>query len=647
MGIKKIIGNLFPYKKRFVWRENTFETIFVVPSSLCILFSWYILILAEVGLFHKSLLLAGVFTILTTCILLIKKNKLIGILSRTDYFAFFIIFLFAILNIAFVHDTFYGGRDPGVYANAAVYLSKHHNLVIDHFINFPGWIQVVGSFRPEFHLGYISWLAAHYSLFGILGVKISNFIPLIFALLSIYFISRRIANDNAGILFLVMFLTIYPIFWFTRETYSEIYFMYLIWFGILCFLIGYNEKKRQYFIPSILSFAMLLHTRIEGIYIYGIFIIIMLFYHFILKKTWMLTSGQLFLIAVTFLHFLYYSAFIHPNNTTNLIGIYYFLQNISENILLRINSFISTNSVLHKSSDMRLRYYFVNFVYVVLMEYGLSWPVLFISLSTIQLLRTIHKKESINMLLILLFVAPTFVYLFVPFISFDQPWFLRRYLPTILPTAFLFLAAFFSQLFNSKRERILLIFIIEVIIVRNLIIANPIVFHREYHGMLGNIEEISSFFSESDLILVDRYATGNYKLADPLYFIFDRYALWLGPPGDWCSLDSLHINFSMYKNIFIITNSKSSWVFQQFPKKYLQLVFERNIKYKELEKTVDLIHLKNRPADIYDLSYSVVKNMIEIPHKIREKEYLVQVYKIDQQYFKDLSSKKDNSQENL
>lgn len=577
-------------------------------------------------MFYKSLLLVGIFIVTAFYVPFLRRYKRVKKPTKLDYIALFIVLLFASLNFIFMHDTFFGGRDPGVFANAAVYLAEHRSLMIDQFINFPGWIQIGDSFQIGFHFGYISWLVTHYSLLGMMGIKLSNFIPLTISLLSIYFICRRVVSSRTGIAAILMFATTYPMFWFTRGTYNEIFSMALIWFGILCFLIAYEKKENKYLVASILSFGLFLHTRVEGIAIFGMFILITVLLHFFWNEKWIFTRKHVILLLAISLHFICYSVYILP---------FYFP--VYSDVLRHFGLLTTPPSLTVETvNPSALRYHFTDFVFRMLSKYNLYWVILFIPLTILTCLHSKYKNSKV-ILMIFLLVAPIFIYLKTPFVTLDQPWFLRRYIFTILPAAFLFTAIFLFKVLDTKKYRLILISTINLIIIINLATAAPIILHREYTGMINNVEDISSKFSENDLILVDRYATGNYKLADPMYCLFNRYALWVGCQGDWCSMDELRLraDFTAFPDIYILTSSESTWLISQFPNESLELVFEKSVKYKELEWTVNLIHLPGRPPDMYDINYSIVKDLIGVPQKINEKEYLIQVYRVDSDYFKE------------
>jgi len=217
----------------------------------------------------------------------------------------------------------------------------------------------------------------------------------------------------------------------------------------------------------------------------------------------------------------------------------------------------------------------------------------------------------------------------MPFISFDQPWFLRRYVPIVIPVSFLSTAIFSHRHFRNRMYKITLV---GLVIMLNLSVSAPIIFHREYGGMLTDVEDICKMFSKDDLILVDRYAAGNYKLADPMFFIFDRYSLWIGPAGDWCSIDKLRVDFSKYRNVYLVTGSHSGYLTSEFPQGSLELVLAKEIQYEELQRTVDLQHWTSAPPDVYDIDYPLVESSIEAPRNISKNSYLILVYKLNFNY---------------
>jgi len=230
---------------------------------------------------------------------------------------------------------------------------------------------------------------------------------------------------------------------------------------------------------------------------------------------------------------------------------------------------------------------------------------------------------------ILLLLTPSFLFLYIPFVTLYQPWFLKRYVDVIIPAGFLSTAIFVHERLSNRMCRMT---IVSLVIIMNLVVSAPIIFYKEHNGMITQVEDLCRMFSKDDLILVDRYAAGNYKLADAMFFIFDRYSLWVGPPGDWCSIDKLQVDFTKFRNVYLVTSSESStrgYLNSSFPEGSLKLVLERRIEYEELERTVDLFHWARGPQDVYDIDYSVVKSSIDVPRNIIRRSYLILVYKLN------------------
>lgn len=232
-------------------------------------------------------------------------------------------------------------------------------------------------------------------------------------------------------------------------------------------------------------------------------------------------------------------------------------------------------------------------------------------------------------------VIPTFIYLIFPHITIDQPWFLRRYVPIILPSAFLFTAILLFELVRNKK---LLASIIAAIIVMNLVIASPILAFSDNNGMLKNVENLCSHFSDEDLILVDRYVTRDYKMADPMFFVFGKHALWLdrdigmpiyGFPSGYNEIKSV-VDFSEYGKVYIVTSPGRRGTYSVIVNGDATLVFEQDVTNRFLVGTVNVNHLPDRPPDMNDIEYTRIKPLIERPTEIVTGDYHIEVYEVNE-----------------
>ena len=600
---------------------NYEQTFIILTLFGFILFSWYVLALTIFSIFYKYLIIAGIAVIVYVMAITLKRYNAFTKASNIDIIVTIFVLIFALFSGIFAHDTFYGGRDPGIYSTYSIYLANNHALEIISPINnlipdflSPGSYKFIGNSKliSQFHFGYIAWLATNYSLFGIIGIKFANFIPICVSLTSIYLIGKKIKNEYVGISAILLFAMTFPMVWFSRQTVTEIFSIAILWFGVLCVLNIIHRNRNIYIVGSILSIGLLPFVRIEGIIFFS-FLLVYLFSSYISKNdNWSFNKYHLILIIILTTLILYYYTQVQPRYL-----------HIIHDVINHFLPDIQPSSAVLNSMELNpsaIRHHFTDFIYMALSEYNLQIVIMFIPLIFIKSIIKV-TDESKKILLVLFFMLPGYVYLIVPFITLDQPWFLRRYMLTVLPSAYLFITIL---LYGISKKKHVFITAISIVFVLNVLTASPIIFFSENDGMVDIVEDISKQVSKNDLILVDRYATGSYKMADPLFFIFERPALW----WDESSLSNLkqNANLENFNDVYILTNNKVN-LNKYFNSDELELVYQKNITLQQLEITVDLNHYPHTVDDVYDMDYSIAKKLMSRPSEIQFNEYNIKMYK--------------------
>lgn len=244
-------------------------------------------------------------------------------------------------------------------------------------------------------------------------------------------------------------------------------------------------------------------------------------------------------------------------------------------------------------------------------------------MGTFYILSLSNSKEKNILYIIFFLVSPTLIFLIIPYISLDQPWFLRRYVFTIIPFSFLI---FSYLIFNIKIKKHIKILVISIILIINIFVASPIIILSENKWVINEVSEISNLFSNQDKILVDKYVLGNYKISEPLFFIFNKDTKTI----DYQDINEILISRDIKSNTYIITNEDST-INNLLINSNINLsnIYEKDIKYKELNKTIDLFHLYPTVNDVHNLNYEEVLQIIKIPDNIENKEYKILVYRIN------------------
>ncbi|WP_370572655.1 hypothetical protein, partial [Methanomethylovorans sp.] len=163
------------------------------------------------------------------------------------------------------------------------------------------------------------------------------------------------------------------------------------------------------------------------------------------------------------------------------------------------------------------------------------------------------------------------------------------------------------------------------VMVLNIYAAYPILFFSENQGMITSVGDISAHVGPNDLVLVDRYAAGSYKIADPLFFVYSKPALW----WDADSLGKLKadLNVSRFDTVYILTN-KATRLEKYFNPVEVELVRTQPVTLQQLEVTVDLNHYPHREADVYDMDYSIARQLMKRPNNIVTRDFELQLYKV-------------------
>lgn len=626
-----------------------FEYQFIIFSLWFVCISWAANLMAMFSLFYEQILLAALILITAVAVLFFhKKHFTPSVASKQNILALIFIIAFSIFTSLYFHDTLYGGRDPGIYSTNAIYLSEHHTMLLESPINdlIPSFLSPNnyiktsdGKLLSQFHFGYISWVAIYYSLFGLAGIQFSNLLPLFVGLISIYLIGKELRNSYVGLGAVLTFSATYPLIWFSRQTVTEIFFMAFFWFGVLCCLYIQQRRHNLYYISSLLAFGMLPFIRIEGLILFGFYFLFLL-YDFSSKGMWSSNQRTTSNKGLNYysdsknhdrFHFLKNKFpvllwFVFILTSALLLYYYFFMQTRYLGVIDAVFAHFSggmTSAVTETVplDKTAIRYHFPEFVYMALSEYNLQLPLISIFLVFIASILRMDANSK-KQLLVIFFMLPGFLYLLSPFITLDQPWFLRRYIATTIPGAFLLLSLVIHDL---SKQKALYISLISLVMIMNIYTAYPILLFSENQGMITNVGKISDQVDSNDLVLVDRYAAGSYKLADPFFFVYSKPALW----WDANSLVKLksNLNVSRFDTVYILTNEATP-LEKYFNPVELELVYSQPVTIQQLEVTVDLNHYPHREADVYDMDYSIACELMKRPTNIVTRNFKLQLYKV-------------------
>jgi hypothetical protein len=528
---------------KFLTENSETDTLAVIFGLTFVIFGWFSFVLAISGFFLALLIISGL-TILAIAIILIGWK----FFSRAllDFkIAFLIIFIFASLVGYFSEPTIFSGRDQGSIAEAAFRLSQNGQLAFttqasESFfkiygegtaLNFPGFAYAKdGSLLTQFPLGYTAWLASFVAFFGLYGFAIGNALLLFLFLFTLYNLFRTFVHPYYAFSGLALALFSFLPMWFSKFTLSEnlslFLFIFLVW-NLILFL---RDGQHLSYASVLLAAGLFTFTRIEGFAFLALTLII-LFWNESARRLWRTYPLQ---------------SIIFPG----LIFVLFFLRNFFINLpyykmmakaLLKFFYQLGTGSITgdlaNTSSSLSLGAIF--FLYGLLAIFALGFFGLLIFI----------KEKRYFLLLPAVLALPTFIYFFDPNISLDHPWMLRRYLFSLFPTL-LFSAVVGLALLFAKEKNLPLakpqgkrLFFVSVIFLGLIILQYSAwsagIFFAENHSLLKQVENFNQEFSDKDLILVDRNATGDgfTMLTGPAQFLFNKNAVYFFNPYDLANLD--------------------------------------------------------------------------------------------------------------
>lgn len=597
--------------------------LFIILSTFFVLLGWVGLILTEFNIYYSQLiylfLAVGLFITIKYRAIILKAIEEIKSSSFITFFSILFIFFISLFNTFYAHETILGQRDDGVYSNSANYLVEKHTLKISGSlsINYPGWTLKEGNYLPVFNYGYIVWTAIYKSLFSYKGLFYSNFIPSVLGLLSFLLITNLLVKKNIGIISVILFSTNFAFFWFSRRTLSEIFSFFLVWFSIYTLLLCIRHRNNFYLICSIITLGYFLHTRPEAFFsaiLYGLVLVYLYLHRIILFK-----KLTFLLLVIIILHYGFYSLLIQPT---------YYQGSASNLTQLAISAGIRSEEQLTSESLYRN---LPNFILRVFNQYNYTPYIIFtlILLLNLFLISKFKEKESYYYLVVLIIIAPTFIYLIHPAIYFDQPWMLRRYFYTLIPFFILSCTLFLFKT-NIKNR----VFIIALMILINLVLSYPIIFLKEFNNSYNQIQNISQMIPQDSIILINRWAldSNGKGLETPLFFVFGRNSYLITPPN-YEDVKVL-IKNNPNKDFYVIINNKDVWYNKSIISNFepsLSFFSSNQFIFDELDKTCEIF--RGIPEDLWPkLNYKnfVIPSCFNlVPSSVIHQDYQLLVYRLN------------------
>lgn len=566
-------------------------------------------------------------------------------LSLSEIYALMGSGIIALLTPLSFHNTFFGGRDNGVYSNTALFITQHNTFIIKEFVNFPGWVPVGDIYRSAFYLAYPTYLSIYTTLIGPAGIQLSNILISFIGLLALYLTAQHLTkNWISGMFTIVVYASSYAFVWFSKDTFTEMLalpFLWVVIFNTLKFLSVEEDWKKLFRWTAItVSLHFLLLFRGEMVFTYTALVICFFialkisvpFRTFIRQKIKFISliyglSTVPFIIHITTIERGFIEAVI-----SEIIR-----RVVETQQLLFISYQIETTGTVpqYAPPPWEMRYHFPQFMASIFDQYGLLLVLLTIPLLFILLTKNKEKTKLIQYGFIFFIMLPQLTFLLRPDIALDQPWMLRRFLYTVIPMIYIFFVSFIAFFFKKSPRVAIAIGIL--IASANLAQSFQFFFHNEGRGFIKQAGVLSGQFTSNDRIFVDQYASGEMKIADPMYFLFQKNTYWLYPQSPNLLQETPREvkKFIQQNKVYIITTKENVWLFDRLNSEWFENQGSLPIAYTYLEKTVDLQHIPQKVVNDTAFSttdYRVALELIEAPRKIKEFKKDMVIYKLKDSY---------------
>ena len=441
------------------------------------------------------------------------------------------------------------GRDQGSIGLAAWNLADNHELafrspVSDAFfsiygpgraLNFPGFAYTeTGALITQFPLGYTSFLAVFVEWFGLSGFQIGNAFLFIFSGWTFFELVSLFVTKRTAYMGTALFATSFLPLWLTELALTEnlALFLYLALAVSLTQVYRDNDAR---FIPLVILLSFLfLCTRIEG-FVIGAIVGAILILTPRLRQSLLTLPKKWTILALLSLGFLMLrDIFINlPFYTVIGKAALRYWQGLTQ-----VNGGLAT-------SDPALG--------PILFSYGLF---LIFLLGIGGLLFGLMKRRF-TLLIPFLLAAPTLIYLINGHISDDHPWLLRRYAFTLFPLLLLSTLCLLESIeerMKAEWKRFIIPIAFLILFAFQIIPAWQSLKTHEYDGLLEQSRYLGTLFTERDLLLIDRTASGDpfALLSGPLASLLRKNAVYFFNPEDYARIDR-----SGFDRVYLITGEDS------------------------------------------------------------------------------------------
>lgn len=539
---------------------HIFDYAFALRMTLFWVFlASFCFLLALSGFFHAWIVASFSLSALAFGIYITFKQKwLRGVTWEFWSITFFSIIVAAAIVWPTV-PTIFSGRDQGSISQAAISLAQNHSLRASSeagmtffeiygpgkALNFPGFFyDGSGNLISQFPLGYISWLAAWFSLFGITGLVLANGVLVALTLFCGYFFARNLLSPKWSYVFLALLATSFPFFWFSRFTLSENLALPLI-FASLCGLLPLLRTPSKAALTVFLTSLLFLpFVRIEGFLLLFTGAVIILFS----------PTARSFISANLKNRIIYPLLGFLIVFVINIFQDYAFYHEIGKVIFSSLHDVLLPTAIDSTQSSLSHLANVISIWHI----YGIIGFIIVGMVCVAYLFTEGHFFRLIPFF----FTFPIFYYFVDSNISSDHPWMLRRFAFAALPISIFYTSLLISRIYERKCVSkyaktafvCISILLFSILFYYNLRAVFPLATYAENSKLLEQTGVLSSNFSNNDLVLIDRLASGDAwsMISGPMHSIFGKNTAYFFNINDLEKIDRAHFN-----NIYLIVPNES------------------------------------------------------------------------------------------
>jgi hypothetical protein len=507
------------------------------------------IILTLLRIFYWPILIVYISTGIIALTILFFHNR--KNLNPVQIIAVSLLSFLAIIFFSFhAEPSVFSGRDQGSFSEAAVRLTQNHKLEFETptsqeffkiygpgtALNFPGFNYTQdGKLITHFSLGYISWLAIFYGLFGLSGFSVANGVLFFLFLLSFFALIKYYANTRSAWFGLLLALSTFVFSWFFKFTLSENLALGFIWFGILELSLFLKYRDQLFLLSALSAFLLLAFTRIEA---------------------WALLAmlGSLLFIFQKKEKNLFSK--IEKQKVFWLLGIF----SLSYLTTLKINSqfyLSSLKGLLHSFSETENGLSLISTIAYLSKIFYYYGVLVFLILGALGIIYFLYRKKY-SLLAPAFLLLPIYFYLVHPGISPDHPWMLRRFFFAIIPLGIFYTVLLVNRLFSKK---LYFFFLATIFILANLLFSSRYITFSENAGLLRQTKALGENFLGTDLVLVDQLASGDgwSMISAPMSFLYGKQAIYFFNPADLSKLD-----LKKFANVYLIIPDENLALYAKF-----------------------------------------------------------------------------------